>query len=83
MQEQGTVELTDARTGRVALRMADDSYVLAEQLDAQPLRAGQTLSGAMEVIGTETFTDEQSSLQYGVFIVAYGLSRDAIEQELS
>ncbi|NVD97673.1 hypothetical protein [Massilia sp. BJB1822] len=82
MQEHGIVAQVNASIGRLALRVADGSYVLAEQLDTQPLRTGQELSGEMAVVGMETFTDRQSAARYGVFVVAYGLSREAVEQEL-
>jgi hypothetical protein len=83
MQGPGTVEFANAPMGRLAQRVMDGSYLLAEQLDAQPLRAGQELFGEMEAIGTEILTDRQSSIKYTVFIVAYGLSLEAVVQELS
>jgi hypothetical protein len=83
MQTQGTVEFANGPMGRLALRVADGSYVLAEQLDVQPLRAGQELSGEMDTVGTEVLTDRHAPLKYTVFIVAYGLSREAVEQELA
>ena len=82
MQEQGTVELTDPQTGRLALRLADGSFVLAEQLGAEPLRPGQQLRGVFQSLGTEMLVDPRSDASHGVLIVAYGLSRAAIEEEL-
>jgi hypothetical protein len=82
MQEQGTVAFIDAQTGRFALRVEDGSYILAEQLDVQPLQLGTSLSGEMDTVGTETFNDVGTAAKYGVYILAYGLSREAVEQEL-
>lgn len=82
MQQQGMVTLIDARTARFALRAEDGSYVLAEQLDLQPLKLGESLSGEMDSIGTETLIDVATAAQYGVNILAYDLSREAVEQEL-
>jgi hypothetical protein len=83
MQGPAIVAFTNASNGRLALRTLDGSYVLAEQLDIQPLRPGQELFGEMEALGTETLTDRQSSINYTAFIVAYGLSLEAVEHELS
>lgn len=83
MSDQGTVEFANPSTGGVALRTADGSYVLAEQLDAKPLQLGQQLSGRMDNIGTELFADEKSGEIYGVFIQAYGLSFDAVRTEFA
>jgi hypothetical protein len=82
MQQQGTVALIDAPTGRFALRVDDGSYILAEQLDVQPLQVGNSLAGEMASVGTGTFTDVRTAAEYGVFILAYDLSREAVEQEL-
>lgn len=82
MQQQGTVTLIDTQTGRFALRLEDGSYVLAEQLDARPLQLGQPLAGEMAVVGTESFTEVGTDARYGAFVLAYGLSREAVEQEL-
>lgn len=81
MQQQGTVALIDAQTGRFALRVEDGSYVLAEQLDVAPLQVGKPLAGEMAVVGTETFVEPGTQAKYGVFVLAYALSREAVEQE--
>ena len=82
MQRQGTVALMDAQTGRFALNVEGGIYVLAEQLDAQPLQVGTSLSGQMELMGTETLIDTSTATRYGVNILAYDLSLEAVEQEL-
>lgn len=82
MQQQGTVTLINTQTGRFALRAQDGSYVLVEQLDLQPLQLGESLSGEMDLIGTETLSDVTTAAKYGVNILAYNLSREALEQEL-
>jgi len=82
MSQNGTIVLIDARTGRLGLQVADGSYLLAEQLDVQPLRVGVSLSGQMEALGIETLTDAHAHAAYSVFILAYGLSLEAVEQEL-
>jgi hypothetical protein len=83
MQQQGTVVLANAATGRFALRVADGSYVLAEELSTQPLRIGDSLSGQLDTIGIETLTDTGTASHYDVFVVAYGLSHEAVEQEMA
>ena len=83
MQQQGTVSLIDARTGRFALRVEDGSYILAEQLDVEPLQVGNSLTGEMAAVGTETLVDVDTAAKHGVFILAYNLSLDAVKEELS
>ena len=82
MQQEGDVVNVDAATGRFALRADDGSYVLAEQLGTRPMQAGDRLSGRMDVTGTETLAGIAAGQQYDVFIVAYGLSLDAVESAL-
>lgn len=82
MQQEGTVVVTDAGTGRFGLHVPDAGYVLAEQLDNQLLIVGGSLSGSMDTMGTETLTDASTGMKYAVFILAYGLSLEAVEQEL-
>ena len=81
MRQQGIVVLADASTGRFGLRLADGSHVLAEQLDVQPLHAGDELYGWMDALGVETLTAASGS-GVNVLVLAYGLSREAIEGEL-
>jgi hypothetical protein len=49
----------------------------------QPLQIGAVLSGQMDAVGMETFTDFRASTEFKVFIDAYGLSLEAVESELS
>jgi hypothetical protein len=83
MQHHGEIVLIDAPTGRFGLRVADGSYVLAEQLDARLLRIGASLSGELDSVGVETLTDTGTSEPTSVFILAYGLSREAVDQALN
>lgn len=81
MQQEGTVVFVDAASGRFGLRLADGSHALGEQLDARPLALGQSLCGRMDSVGDETLADAGGSASYSVFVLAYGLSREALEQE--
>jgi hypothetical protein len=81
MYQNGTVVLTNATTGRFSLRIGDAGYVLAEQLDAQPMLVGGHLSGSMQALGIETLTDPSTGTEYSVNILAYDLSLEAVEQE--
>jgi hypothetical protein len=76
MQTQNTVELVSPRGG-VVLRAADGSYVLAQQIDAKPLRVAQVLKAALDTVGIDSATDPDAGTTYELFIEAYGLSRDA------
>lgn len=82
MDEQGVIEFTNAFTGGVGLRGQDGSYVLVEQVDVKPLKVGQVLRGRMDSVGVEYFTDSQSDERYEVFVQAFGLSLDAVRNEL-
>ena len=81
MRQQGIVVLTDASTGRFGMRLADGSHVLAEQLDVQPLHEGDEFYGWMDALGVEALT-AASGTCVSVFVLAHGLSREAIEEEL-
>jgi hypothetical protein len=83
MRHNGTVVLIDTLTGRFGLRVQDGSHVLGEQLDANPLQVGIALSGQMDSMGSETLTDDYTAAPYKVFILAYGLSLEAVEQDLA
>lgn len=83
MQEQGTVALAQPSSGRVAIRVGDGSYVLAEQLDAKPLEVGRRLSGRMNSVGIEDLVDLQSGNSHAVFVQAYGCSYEAVRDELA
>lgn len=83
MNQNGKLVLKDEATGRFGLLVGDSGYLLAEQLDAQPMAVGGTLSGSMDTIGIETLTDTGTGMEYSVFILAYGLSREAVEEEFS
>jgi len=73
---RNTVENVN-RQGAVVLRAGDGSYVLAQQIDAKPLRAAQILEGALDTVGIAAATDPDTGATYEFFIAAYGLSRDA------
>lgn len=81
MQQDGIVVFADAPTGRFGLHLADGSYALGEQLDAQALSVGQSLFGRADMVGHETLDDADNAVAYSVFILAYGLSREALAQE--
>lgn len=81
MQQYGIVVFTDALSGRFGLRVADGTHALGEQLDAQPLSVAQSLSGRTDTVGHETLVDANTAATYSVFILAYGLSLDALAQE--
>ena len=73
---QNTIDFVNS-LGDVILHAADGSYVLAQQIDAKPLRVAQVLDGALDTIGIEAATDPTTGIRYEFFIAAYGLSRDA------
>ncbi|MDY0963569.1 hypothetical protein [Massilia sp. CFBP9026] len=81
MRQQGIVVFADASTGRFGMRLADGSHVLAEQLDVQPLHEGDEFYGWMDALGVEALT-AASGNGVSVFVLAHGLSREAIEKEL-
>lgn len=83
MEQKGTVALTKPATGGLAIRIADGSYVLAEQLDAAPLEVGRQVSGRMDSIGVEDWVDVQSGSSIAVFVKAYGCSYEAVQYELA
>ncbi|OON59159.1 hypothetical protein B0920_24900 [Massilia sp. KIM] len=83
MNQNGKLVLMDRAKGRFGLLVEESGYLLAEQLDAQPMAVGGTLSGSMDTVGIETLTDTATGMEYSVFILAYGLSREAVEEELS
>ena len=62
--------------GDVIFRAADGSYIVAQQIDAKPLKQAQILEGALETIGIETATDVNTGQSYEFFIAGYGLSRE-------
>ena len=73
---QNTIEFVNA-LGDVILLAEDGSYVLAQQIDAKPLKTGQVLEGTLNTIGIESASDPQSGITYEFFIAAYALSREA------
>ncbi|MFE1573952.1 hypothetical protein ACFIQG_19360 [Comamonas odontotermitis] len=73
---QNTIEFVNT-LGDVVLRAGDGSYVLAQQIDAKPLKVAQILEGALDTIGIEVATDPETGTSYEFFIAAYGLSRDS------
>ena len=73
---QNTIEFVNS-LGDVILFAEDGSYVLAQQIDAKPLKTAQVLEGALNTIGIEAASDPQTGLSYDFFIAAYGLSREA------
>jgi hypothetical protein len=83
MEEQGVVALARPSTGGVAIRVADGSYVLAEQLDAKPLEVGKRLSGRMNSVGIEALFDMQSGDRFAVFVQAFGCSYEAVRDALA
>jgi hypothetical protein len=83
MKEQGTVTLVKQSTGGVAIRVSDGSYILADQLDSNSLEPGRRLSGHMSTIGVENLVDAQSGETFSIFIQAYGLSYEAVREELA
>lgn len=77
MKTQATVEVVNPRSGGLVLRAEDGSYVLAQQIDAKPLRVAQILTGAVDAFGVEPLTDPDTGITYEFFVEAYGLSREA------
>lgn len=77
MKTEATIENVNPQSGDVVLRAADDNYVMAQQIDAKPLRVGQVLVGVVETVGIETIADRDNGTTYEFFIEAYGLSREA------
>jgi hypothetical protein len=73
---QNTIETVN-QGGTVVLRASDGSYVLAQQIDAKPLRAAQVLEGELDGVGVSSASDPETGVVYEFFVEAYGLSRDA------
>ncbi len=82
MKTQVTVEIVNPHSGGVVLRADDDNYVLAQQIDAKPLRPAQILTGSLDLVGVETMADLATGITYDFFIEAYGLSRAAALESL-
>ena len=72
---QNVVEAVTPK-GDVVLRVPDGSYVVAQQIDAKPLKREQILEGALNNIGIESARDPATGATYEFFIAAYGLSRE-------
>lgn len=83
MEEQGVVAFVGPSKAGVAIRVADGSYVLAEQMDARPLEVGQRLSGRMNSVGIEELIDAQSGDRCTVFVQAFGCSYEAVRDALT
>ena len=62
--------------GDVIFRVEDGGYIVAQLIDAKPLKPTQILEGALETIGIESATDPATGLTYEFFIAGYGLSRE-------
>ena len=62
--------------GDVVFRASDGSYVVAQQIDAKPLKREPILAGALNNIGIESARDPATGATYEFFIAAYGLSRE-------
>lgn len=62
--------------GDVVFRTPDGSYVVAQQIDAKPLKQAQVLEGALNTIGIESALDPATGMSYEFFVAAYGLSRE-------
>ena len=73
---RNTIEIVNSR-GDVVLRVDDGSYVLAQQMEAQPLRKEQVLEGSLNAFGIEIARDVDTGATYEFFIAAYDLSHDA------
>lgn len=83
MQRQAKVTAITPQTGLMGLRPdGQDSFVLAQQIDARPLSTGQTLAGEMDCVGMETLVDARTQDVFQVFVEAYGLSAEAVEQAI-
>lgn len=83
MQKEGRVVKMDPATGRIGVEIAGEGYILAEQIDAGPIAIGSMVSGPMDVMGTETWTENGPGTRHEVFIVAYGISFEALQQEFA
>ena len=82
MTDQAVVTAFKPASGRVALRVEDGSFVLAEQTDASALREGLSLNGNMSEFGPEVWSDAQGQTQYEVFVLGWDLSQEAIDLEM-
>lgn len=82
MSQQATVVAFKKSSGRIALRSADGSFVLAEQTDAKPMAEGLSLEGNMSEFGPEVWSDARGQTQYEVFVLGWDLSAEAIEQAM-
>lgn len=82
MPTVNTVEFVSPKGG-VALRAADGSYLLAQQIDAQPLRLAQLLDGELAAFGIGQASDPATGARYEFFVEAWGLSREAVLKALA
>jgi hypothetical protein len=72
---QNVIEAVTSQ-GDVIFRVVDGGYIVAQQIDAKPLKPAQILEGTLETIGIESATDPATGLTYEFFIAGYGLSRE-------
>lgn len=82
MTNQAVVTAFKPSSGRVALRVEDGSFVLAEQTDANPMREGLVFTGPMREFGPEIWLEAQSQTAYEVFVLGWDLSQEAIDLEM-
>lgn len=82
MTEVATVIAFQPASGRIALKVGDGSFVLAEQTDATPVKEGAQLIGNMREFGPETWVDEANHSTYEVFVLGWDLSQEAIDIEM-
>jgi hypothetical protein len=81
--EQGSVAILNSRSGRFALALSDGTYVLAEVLGADQLSLGELLAGEVRLVGPATLTRGNGGGEVDAFVLAYEVSRQAAEFEIT
>lgn len=82
MNQQGTVSMVNAKTGMAAIQLEDGTCTLADLLGSEPVGVGDTLEGALTVLGEETLINKSSGRTVPVFIRAYQISLQAARDEI-
>jgi len=79
--EQGTVAVLNARSGLLAIELADGSFTLAELLGDGQLAVGEPVLGEMRSVG-EVSLRRGTGEEVRAFIRAFEISREAAEFEI-
>nr|WP_072012251.1 hypothetical protein [Rahnella sp. WP5] len=71
---RGVVVHHEHRIGFIVIRDSIGEFTVAELLGEYDVEKGQIISGALHVLGSETFINETEGEELSVFIQAYGMT---------